>query len=196
MLIVFLLIHSEHQPIEFSYHVPSYYGGAKIILQNYKGEIENCRNAGLMSNILQSFTLKAYLYNTQKFELERLISECRYSLCEKHTKGNLILLSGKHQVISEKANRVKHSGKINLLNKWTNQGGWLHLCRRDALSITASGDFLGSSAHLCPLCYLGSFWIQFPWLAALDHPCFPAFPPCPYVWGPHAPHAQLHPHLQ
>lgn len=91
--------------------------------------------------------LKACLGYSQKFELERLISECIHSPCEK----NLVPLREKHQVSSERTNRLKHSGKINLLKRWTNRwAGWV----RAGETPWASGDFLGSSTCLWTFHYL------------------------------------------
>lgn len=174
------MIHLEHLPGEFSYHVPP--GAEKIILQNYEGEIENCRLLSLMSNVLQGLHikrrwLKAPLSCPQR--CESLNSVMYICTLWKQTKRILASFSGK------KKKSIPWEGWLSWAS-WEdkssrdlmNQADWQRLPGRE----DPMGDCIRGFSQAPPftrllsICY--SFWNPFPLPASLDHPCLPtSLPP-------------------
>lgn len=118
-----------------------------------------------------------------------------YAPCKNRTRGFLLLSVGKKKkkAFPEKADWVKHLGKISLPGTWMNQADWQRLPERELPMCHCIRRLSQAPPFTCLLSICYSFWNPFPlpasWtiLASLP-PCFPLLvysrSPCPH-WQPH-----------
>lgn len=191
------MIHLEHQPVEISHRVPP--GGETIILQNYEGEIKNCRFLSLMSNVLQGlhikrWWLKAPLSCLQWCEsLNSVMHVYMHPVKTEQEDSCSFQWGGKKKAFPEKADWVKHLGKISLPGTWMNQADWQRLPERELPMCHCIRRLSQAPPFTCLLSICYSFWNPFPlpasWtiLASLP-PCFPLLvysrSPCPSLAAP------------